>query len=63
MDCEKIADIYNRSCLKPVYSLKEVQAQLDKNCLTAMQMMKRSCYQFTKKEDVEDFINNKANSS
>jgi hypothetical protein len=58
MDCNKLAQIYRRSCVEVCekgYTVDQ-KIQLDKNCMKVMQIMKRSCYQFEKKEEYQQLL-------
>jgi hypothetical protein len=58
MDCEKLAQIYSRSCVDICgkgYTVDQ-KIELDKNCMKVMQMMKRSCYDFEKKEEFKKLL-------
>jgi hypothetical protein len=60
MDCQRLAKIYRRSCVDVKVCNADVnshaQAMLDKNCMKVMSMMKRSCYQFDKKEEFDKLL-------
>lgn len=58
MDCEKLAEIYRRSCVEVCnkgYTFDQKIA-LDRNCMKVMQILKRSCYHFDKKEEFEKLL-------
>jgi hypothetical protein len=58
MDCDKLAEIYGRSCVETNnkgYTIDQ-KIELDRNCMKVMQIMKRSCYQFDKKEEYQRLI-------
>lgn len=58
MDCQKLAEIYRRSCVETCgkgYTVDQKIA-LDKNCMKVMQIMRRSCYDFDKKEEYKNLL-------
>jgi len=64
MDCEKLAAIYVRSCVDETtifFFTRYEKILLDKNCMKVMQIMKRSCYQFDKKEEFEELLKKNKN--